>query len=195
MDAQSEAVAFAEERRVSGARVGAELHGESDDLRQRGESELDGASTLDSLGSRAWGPTDRHPIADEPNLIPVVDWKVAQDYAQGDEHFLRAVVDACGEEGPELLRQLRHALRTRDAALMQRAGHTLKGSLQYFGADATAALARQLERLGREGTTESATAVLDLLERRLECMLATLESFRTSGRIPESLVSESPHED
>jgi HPt (histidine-containing phosphotransfer) domain-containing protein len=171
------------------------LHGESNDLRQRGESELDGASTLDSLGTRAWGPTDRHPLADEPNLMPVVDWKVAQDYAQGDEHFLRALVDAFCEEGPELLRQLRHALRTGDAALMQRAGHTLKGSLQYFGADATAALARQLERLGREGSTASATSVLDLLERQLECMLATLESFRTSGRIPESLASESPHED
>ena len=126
---------------------------------------------------------------------PAVDWAVLQDFVQGDSDFMRALVDAFCEEGPDLLRQLRSALERHDGMTMQRAGHTLKGSLKYFGAEATSALARQLECLGRDGRTAAAEVTLALLEQRMERMLAELESFRDSGHIPDSPASEPPYED
>jgi HPt (histidine-containing phosphotransfer) domain-containing protein len=56
------------------------------------------------------------------------------------------------------------------AALM-RAAHTLKGSLRVLGAGPAAALAEELEALGRAGGLEGAPALLAAFEPALQRVL------------------------
>lgn len=79
-----------------------------------------------------------------------VDWAVAMDAVGGDADLLREVVAAFVVEGRELLEKIKQAVASNNAQVLERAAHTLKGSLRYFGANQASDLARELEKMGRE---------------------------------------------
>lgn len=104
----------------------------------------------------------------------LVNWEVALDAVGGDQELLKVLIAAFLEEGPELIRQLRHAIENRQTPLLFRAAHTLKGSLRYFGNQAASESAALLEIMARRGTLEDAPTILAELESRLAPILRCL---------------------
>ena len=74
---------------------------------------------------------------------------VALERLGGDEELLRDVARLFLEEYPVLLLEIRQAVAAQDAEALQRAAHSLKGSVSNFGADAAYNAASMLEMMGR----------------------------------------------
>ena len=74
-----------------------------------------------------------------------VDWERALAVVAGDRDLLREVVETYLEECPRMVEQMKLSLRERDSEGLQRAAHTLKGSMRYFGIDGLFECAQQLE--------------------------------------------------
>jgi len=93
-----------------------------------------------------------------------------------DETLLREVADIFLEETPKLLARLQQALVARDTAALERAAHSLKGELAYFGSMA-ADQAREV--MGRENDLAETPGMV----MRLEAEVASLmEAVRRDVR-------------
>jgi signal transduction histidine kinase/CheY-like chemotaxis protein/HAMP domain-containing protein len=97
----------------------------------------------------------------------------ALDQMGGDVELLHDVLRTFMETIPDLLGTIRAASTQADAKQLCAAAHSLKGAASNICADATQAVAQQLEAMGRNGDTSSA----DLLVSELERHLADLEDF------------------
>ncbi len=97
-----------------------------------------------------------------------VNWRDALEAVNNDRPTLQSVIDAYLEESPQLVAQIRQAIAQEDAATLERAAHTLKGSLRFFGAQAVSELALQLERAGRNGDLNAAPDLFAQLETRIK---------------------------
>jgi CheY-like chemotaxis protein len=98
-----------------------------------------------------------------PNATTPVNWRDAMEAVNCDRETLHAVMEAFLIEAPGLVRQLREALQNSDAPSLQRAAHTLKGSLRFFGALEIADLAWQVESAARDGQLTVATQPMERL--------------------------------
>lgn len=78
-----------------------------------------------------------------------LDRAVALERVGGDAALLREIVALFLEEYPILLREIRAALDAADPVRLERAAHTLKGSVGNFGAESAVQAALHLETLGR----------------------------------------------
>jgi len=101
-----------------------------------------------------------------------IDLTQALKATDGDIALLQEVLEAFFEEYPTLLRDLESALQTGDSAVVQRASHTIKGSLRLFGNVRSKELAERLERMGAAGTLGDAMESYETLKQ----ILASLES-------------------
>ncbi len=95
----------------------------------------------------------------------------------GSEATLKEVVDLFALECPQLMQQIRDAMTDANPAALQRAAHTLKGSIQFFGAEDAAAAALRLEQMGREqDLSQAETAWLGLV-REIERLMPKLNDL------------------
>jgi HPt (histidine-containing phosphotransfer) domain-containing protein len=97
-----------------------------------------------------------------------LDCAVALERLGGDEELLREVAGLFLDEYPMLMNEIRSAAMGRDAEALQRAAHSMKGSVSNFGADAVYQAAFALEKKGRAGD-------LDSLEPCIERLVCALE--------------------
>lgn len=104
-----------------------------------------------------------------------INWDAALEATGDDAELLDELVGVFMEEGPMLIQQMHQGLETKDATLVRRAAHTLKGSLRIFQASRGAELAFQIEKLGQENDMGSAPAVLKDLEAFMERMTVELK--------------------
>ena len=112
-----------------------------------------------------------------PRSADVIDWNVARRQTGGDEEILSEIVVLVKEECPRLLSDIRHAFATSNAELLQRSGHTLCNSAQYFGCQHISDLARQLELQGRAGDLRDASATVRSLEAEMSLFLQEIENY------------------
>jgi HPt (histidine-containing phosphotransfer) domain-containing protein len=80
-------------------------------------------------------------------------------------------------ESGKLMRRMTDAIRNEDSSGLQRAAHTLRGSVRIFGAERAAAAALRLETIGADKKlvgAEDAWAALAREVERLMPMLAEL---------------------
>ena len=96
-----------------------------------------------------------------------LDCAVALERLGGDEELLREVAGLFLDEYPMLMREIRTAAVLRDADALQRAAHSMKGSVSNFGADGVYQAAFALEQKGRAGE-------LDALEPCIETLASAL---------------------
>ena len=75
----------------------------------------------------------------------VIDWAVALENTGGDEALLLELIGPFLEEAQKHLSDMHFALSTQDCVLLNRAAHTLKGSLRIVGASSAMLLAEELE--------------------------------------------------
>ena len=92
------------------------------------------------------------------------DLEGALERTGGDEEILKEIAELFLEDGPDLLMQIREAIDAKDAGALQKAAHTLKGSVANFGAEEAVETAFRLETMGREDQLSDVEAVYRSLE-------------------------------
>jgi two-component system, sensor histidine kinase and response regulator len=99
---------------------------------------------------------------------------VAMDRVGGDENLLREIAGLFLEEYPGLVREMEAAISTGDPDRLQRAAHTLKGSLGTLGAEKAFPIALDLEMKARHRQMDGLGASLENLR---SCMLVLHEEL------------------
>jgi histidine phosphotransfer protein HptB len=89
------------------------------------------------------------------------------------EDFVRELVDTFAQEAPQIVADMRDAVRSGDQERFRRAAHSLKSNAGTFGATELAEQARSLEL----GAVPADAAAVDALERSLHAALATLREL------------------
>jgi two-component system sensor histidine kinase/response regulator len=128
------------------------------------------------------GPIDR---ADEATHA-IMDWNLALERVDGDEALLSDLAMLFCQESPRMLAAVREAVSAHDGERLQRAAHSLKGSVATFAAPDAFEAVLHLERIGRSGDladAEKAYAALTIEIERLRPVLETLSAVQE--RAPE----------
>lgn len=107
----------------------------------------------------------------------VIHWNAALATCGGDHALLRDIVEAFLEECPRRLVELRQALDQEDYELLNRAAHTIKGSMRYFGAPGVFEQAFSLEQLGAAKSLTGAEEFYELLKQELAKLLPHLVNY------------------
>jgi len=133
-----------------------------------------------------WGTArlSRHKIvpvapaaAPEPAPSGVLDRVALQERVEGDAGLLAEMIALFLEDYPRLLGAMREAVASGDAQALQRAAHTLKGTVGNFCAAAATAAALRMERMGREGDLAQAEEGYAALAQELDRLKASLAEF------------------
>jgi PAS domain S-box-containing protein len=106
-----------------------------------------------------------------------VNWAAALDALGGDSDLLKIVVDAVLTECPTLITQLERAMAAKDARVVHRSAHTIKGSLRTLEAAQTAMMAEQIENAGRSGDLAGVAPLVPELKRELAAVLEELRQY------------------
>ena len=112
-----------------------------------------------------------------PVLDPAVIESLRQLTPPGEPDVLKEVLQLFLEDVPGRIDRLRSAWRSGDAAAVQRAAHSLKGSAGNIGADDLLAVCRQLDEHGKAGDLSGLSplvASLDSEYARVEAEIQTL---------------------
>jgi len=112
-----------------------------------------------------------------PGANEVFDHRAALARVDDDVELLAEIVGLFLGDCPRLLSEIQEAIRRGDRQDLERAAHTLKGSVANFGAKAAYAAALRLEQIGCEGDlmhAEEAYAALGHEVERLKPLLAAL---------------------
>ncbi|HEY9875502.1 MAG TPA: response regulator [Candidatus Obscuribacterales bacterium] len=88
------------------------------------------------------------------------------------------IIDNYFEETPRLLQAIRDAVVAGDAIALQSAAHTLRSASANLGATTLARLSKELESMGRAGTTVGALEKLSQLEAVYETVKVALQNER-----------------
>ena len=109
--------------------------------------------TLQELFGRQCATTDSG--ASEPaEAAPLIDWKAALQVVEGDVDVLRDIASLAVEELEQLVFQLETAVAQHHGPQIQRAAHTIQGTLRVFGNQLASAALADLEDRGRQGHLE-----------------------------------------
>ncbi|MEJ2649939.1 MAG: Hpt domain-containing protein [Sedimentisphaerales bacterium] len=80
-------------------------------------------------------------------------------------------------ESAKLMKRIRDAISNEDASELQRAAHTLKGSIRIFGAERAAAAALQLETIGHDKNLADAEEAWQILVKEIERLKPLLKNL------------------
>ncbi len=122
------------------------------------------------------------PVAEE-----VFDMATALNHVDGDLDFIRELATMLNEDAPRLIGDIRNAVDKRDAVLLEKSAHRLRGSLQPFAAPAAIKYAQNLETMGHSQDFSHTTDEYRLLDMEVQRLLAALSTISTptSSRLPQ----------
>jgi CheY-like chemotaxis protein len=92
------------------------------------------------------------------------------------DRMLPELIERFRQDADRLLAQARKALEQKQADDLYRAAHSLKSTSATFGAASASAVARELERLSRDGVLEGAAGLISRVETELVKAQAALEA-------------------
>jgi CheY-like chemotaxis protein len=117
-----------------------------------------------------------------PQAAPVFDIDGALEHAGGDRDLFQELCSLFLDEAPTLIAAIQEALNQQDAPGLQRAAHTLKGSVSVFCAPAAQKAAFALEQMGRDADlTKADEACGQLLKAMAELKPALTEAAKGAG--------------
>lgn len=114
-------------------------------------------------------------------VTPPIDPQAIQtlrELSPDDPAFLRELIDVFLADTPARIGEIEQAMAARDAAVLKRAAHTIKGSAGNFGANDLAAAALELETCGRNADFTEAAARLPALRREFDRVAEALRQYR-----------------
>jgi HPt (histidine-containing phosphotransfer) domain-containing protein len=105
------------------------------------------------------------------------DLEAALNAVEGDRELLHRMIQLFMTQCPHLMEQIRTALARGDGVAVQRAAHTLRGSVCNFAASRAYEAATRLEQLGREGKLANAASAQAELEETMAQLHDELVEF------------------
>lgn len=100
--------------------------------------------------------------------LNIFDLDDALERLGGDREILEDIFEVFSETYPDQLSELKKAIDDGDAPTVERAAHTLKGSVGVFSAIKSYETAFRLEIMGREGQLEETEAEYSTLEQEVK---------------------------
>ncbi len=94
-----------------------------------------------------------------------------------DEGLLRELAGLFLADKPRLMAEIQDSVTRGDCAKLDRAAHTLKGSVGNFGARHAAQLAARLEKMGRDKNLQGAAEAFAELDKEIARVSAALAEF------------------
>jgi len=116
-------------------------------------------------------------FTDLPAKREALDKHVIVDRVGGDMELLREIADLFLQDYPSLVVKIKGALHQGNPELLEKAAHTLKGSVSNFGAESAVQAALNLENMGRSGNITEAPQMVVNLEKELERLRTDLATF------------------
>jgi len=97
--------------------------------------------------------------------MPVIDTTTFNELKQmsGDD-FINELIDTFLEDAPKMIAEIKSALAANNVDSFRRAAHSMKSNAATFGASQLAALAKDLEMLGKENKLHETGDRLKALE-------------------------------
>jgi PAS domain S-box-containing protein len=128
-------------------------------------------------------------LVEQASAGEVLDTAAVLARVDGDLELLQYIVELFLEELPKLMGEIRDAVARHDSEALERAAHTLKGSVGNFHANAVVGAAQHLETIAREGDLRGAREALAVLEREAERLKPALITLGKEHLVYESLNS------
>jgi len=98
-------------------------------------------------------------------------------HVDGDAQFLSELAAMFVEDYPRLIEEARTAILQNDHSGLERAAHTLKGRLAFFGVSKIRDQILGLEMMGRENDLPPAPKALSAIETEMDSILPEFESL------------------
>jgi len=105
-----------------------------------------------------------------PKVSIPVDMKRALDMVDGDEEFLRGLLEMFLSDGRDRLRRLEEAIADRKWDEAEREAHTLKGTAGNLGLEEMRSTAKALQDAVRKGDGEGAVELVERLQEGLRAL-------------------------
>ena len=104
-----------------------------------------------------------------------VDHSIALAHVENDLRLLAELAAIFVQDYPRLLQEARNAIALNDYAGFERAAHTLKGRLAFFGIKGLREQALELETMGRMHDLTGAKEACAVIEAEMERILPEIE--------------------
>lgn len=106
---------------------------------------------------------------------------LALERVGGDEELLREIAGLFLEDYPSLVSKIQGALAASDAHELERAAHSLKGSVANFGSEAAYQAAFDLEQIGRSRKLDHAEEAYERLAAVMSHVCPELVALSSGG--------------
>ena len=106
-----------------------------------------------------------------------IDFSIALAHVENDLQLLAELAALFVQDYPRLIQEARNAIALNDYAELERAAHTLKGRLAFFGINRLRERALELETMGRMRDLSRAKEACAVLEAEMERILPEVESL------------------
>ena len=120
-------------------------------------------------------PAREESVADE-----IFDMSAALELMDGDRELLHEMAQLFLEEAPRLISGVEDALEKHDCETLERAAHSLKGSVGNFGARKAYEAARVVEYAARDGEEETAREAMETLRDAMTRLIPALSGLGNS---------------
>jgi two-component system, sensor histidine kinase and response regulator len=125
--------------------------------------------------------------AEEPAVgVEVFDYESAMAMIDGDQELFQELVTLFMSESAELLDQIHAAIAQREPKALERAAHSLKGSVGAFRAEPAARIAQRLEDQARRGSFEEVETVCETLVAEIDRLKQALGERQKEAALCES---------
>jgi len=132
-------------------------------------------AALDRVEGRKTEPTDTIPTEARPECA--LDIKAALERVEGDRDLLDELLALFAEECQSSIKGIREAFDSRDARVLERLAHTVKGSAANLGANDLSKAASAVEKKARAEEMDNVAEEVAALERQVERLMPELESL------------------
>ena len=116
-------------------------------------------------------------MTDSNEATKEMDLDVALSYVGGDIRFLAELAELFLQDYPRLMDEMRHSILLGNHSDLERAAHTLKGRLAFFGLNTMRDKASGLELMGRERNSTNTIQALAEIESAMEGILPEFTSL------------------
>jgi signal transduction histidine kinase/CheY-like chemotaxis protein len=106
----------------------------------------------------------------------VFDWSEAMKSVNGDQELFNEIAGLFLESSAANMDSIQEGIVRSDAGAVERAAHSLKGSVANFGARRAFNAAYRLERMGKEGKLKEAQAARSNLEKELDALKVAMQA-------------------
>ena len=115
---------------------------------------------------------------EEETYLPAFDPEIILSHVEDDRELLTEIVALYFEGMPKLMADMETACERSDADALERAGHTLKGSVSNFGAQAAFDAALKVELIGRSRNLDGKELAVQELQQEIARLTDAMRDFR-----------------